>query len=311
MLSTSFANNRLTCEYKHIITHKKLAWDIDGFYKMFNPSITKWNDNYVLCVRYSNKTVKNFFMYAYSTLNYQSSLCCAVLDGKMKIQKVIFPIRTDIPLEDPRIQYHQSKFYISVTEYVDKGNIFPTLYILNDRFDYIQRIEYDRNDYFTIMPQFNIQKNWCPFVHNGELYLHTDTYPMWNVFKLFEDGHIQNIVSVDTKTLFCSSGHKLIRCSTSWKKLTDSTYICGSHTKTFCTKLPTIRTILVEIDMNTLQPIRKSDVLCIDIKSDTRIQFLSGLEVDEYNVYLSYGIGDYKCEVHSIPKTHVHNLLHA
>jgi hypothetical protein len=309
--STSFINNRLTCDLKHISSKKMLIWEIPGFFKMFNPSITKYGKQYVLCTRYSNKTVKNIFMYAYSELDYQSNICCAILDKYMNIQQVVFPLTNNCnPTEDPRIHYHNDQFFISATEFKNKQEIFPTIFVLDKYLKYVRKIDYNRPNYFTVMPVSNIQKNWCPFSHNNKLVVHTDSYPLWNVFELNSDnGCMEIITSVKTTDFFYTSNHKIVRCSTSWKPFSKSTYICGLHTKQFCTIFPTIRTILVEIDSITLKPIRKTDVICVDSTSDTRIQFLSGLEVDDTYVYLTYGIGDYKSEIHRLTKTYINKLF--
>jgi hypothetical protein len=309
LFSTNAINNRWGCCFTHVLSKKMLLWEINGTHKMFNPSITKYGENYVMCTRYSNKTVKNIFLYMFSELQYQSYICIVLLSPTMKIKKVVFPQLNDVPLEDPRIHYHNNKFYVSITEFNSKKDIFPTLYILNTNFDLIKRVEYNRSDYFAHTKPSNIQKNWCPFSHNKKLFLHTDTYPIWRVFEISDMGRMTKVFEIDTTLFFQSSKQKIIRCSTSWKSFTKNTYICGLHTKQFCGIFPTIRTILVEIDKKTLKPLRKTPVFCVDINNDTRIQFLSGLETDDSNVYLSYGIGDYKSEIKRFTKQHILNLF--
>jgi hypothetical protein len=228
----------------------------------------------------------------------------------MKVLKTIFPKMQSKYLEDPRISFHDNKFYISITEFINKTKIFPSIYVFDNEFNFIHKQDYNWDTYFrsiNIKPSM-IQKNFCPFVLNNKLLIHTDSFPMWNVFDL----NFNHIVSFNSKEFFLNLKHEIIRCSTSWKSFSEKTFICGLHTKTFAINkfLPTIRTILVEIDKETLIPIRKTKVLCFDRINNARIQFLSGLETDNNNIYLTFGIGDYKITIKRLPKTYVNRLLH-
>jgi len=248
----------------------------------------------------------------------------------MKIIKIIFPKMNSKSLEDPRICYYNNYFYVSITEFMNKELIFPSLYIFDSSFNFIRKLTYSWNEYFKItkIKPSLIQKNWCPFVYKSKLLIHTDAYPKWNVFGIKEtnynglqddkkcilskeDMKFVNIVSFNTEEFFKDSNQELIRCSTSWVDFSQDTFLVGLHTKQFAIKkfLPTIRTILVEINKNTFIPTRKTEVLCLDHIDDTRIQFLSGLESDNNNIYLTYGIGDYKTVIKKISKKHVLNLL--
>jgi hypothetical protein len=311
LFSTRFINSKGICKNKHILSPTVLDLEISGLYKLFNPSITRYDDGYMMCVRYSNKTIKNLFMYMYSELEYKSFICFIKLDFDMKIKNIVFPILKDIPLEDPRISYNEGKFYVSITEFNSRKDIHPALYIFNKDLQLLTILNYNKNDYHILNKPSHIQKNWCPFFVNNIMYLHTDTYPNWNVYKINSQGNMVNIINYDSKRFFHNCKTKFLRCSTSWKSFSQNTYICGLHTKDFtCHKfLPTIRTVLVEIDKNTLLPIRKTPIFCIDNKDDTRVQFLSGIEVDDYYVYLTYGIGDYKIFIKKISKNHISNLL--
>ena len=331
LFSTKFVNNCLFCEkYKHISYKDILSYEIPGNYKLFNPSICKYGEGYVMCVRYSNKIIKNIFLYLYSNVECQSHICFIILTKDMKIIKTIFPKMSSNALEDPRICYYNDYFYVSITEFIAKELIFPSLYIFDNSFNFIRKLTYNWNEYFEstkIQPSL-IQKNWCPFVYKSKLLIHTDAYPKWNVFGIKEtnyngieddkncvlkrkDMKLVSIVSFNTTEFFKDSKQKLIRCSTSWIDFTKDTFLAGLHTKEFAIKkfLPTIRTILVEIDKETFIPIRKTSVLCLDHINDTRIQFLSGIESDDSYIYLTYGIGDYKTIIKKISKKRVLNLL--
>jgi hypothetical protein len=156
-----------------------------------------------------------------------------------------------------------------------------------------------------------IQKNWCPFQHKNSLFIHTDSYPDWIVFN-FTDNIKQTVVHFDSTSFFKDLNQHIIRCSTSWVDFSDTTFLCGLHTKEFKIKqfIPTIRSLFVEIDKTTFLPIRKTKVLCFDFKNDSRIQFLSGMESDQFNIYITFGIGDYKLQVKRISKKYINSLLY-
>ncbi len=300
LLSTKVSNYRFgNCGYK-IRKKDILDTEINGFFKMFNPSITRHKEGYILCSRYSNRTMKNLLSYFYGKLYSESHIMLTFLDSNMKIQKIIAPNFNNIySLEDPRICIYNDIVLISATEFKDEKNIYPVLYTQGDTLEKITYTGYHSKS--------KIQKNWCPFSHEGSVYLHTDTYPYWYVYKINpKTGEMNQISKTYTEKFFRNIkkdfGTKLIRCSTSWKSFTEYTFLCGIHIKQFSGILPTIRTILVEVDKRTFQPIRKTSVLCLD-KENSRIQFLSGLEVDDTHIYLSYGIGDYKTVVSKIFRT--------
>ena len=309
LFSTKFINNRWSSDFKTLYTKTMLTWDLSGFYKMFNPSITKYKDGYVMCTRYNNKTIKNLFMYAHSEIDYQSYICFVVLSLDMKIKKIVFPSLKKIPLEDPRITFFDGYFFVSVTELISKKEIYPTLYIFDEQFNFLRRVDYNRKDYFITNPKSSIQKNWCPFPYNNEILLHTDTFPDWKVYRIDHWGDMHMMAHCDSRKFFRRISQRLIRCSTSWKSFSKNTFICGIHTKQFFSVLPTIRSVLVEIDKRALLPIRHTEVFCVDAKDNTRVQFLSGLEVDELNVYLTFGIGDYRADVKRVPKSYIRELL--
>jgi predicted GH43/DUF377 family glycosyl hydrolase len=311
IFSTNIINNRWICHCKHLESKKVFDWEIESnTRKIFNPSLTKYGENYVMSARYSNKTLKNIYSYLLSKSKNISHICFILLSPNFEILKIIFPKLNNIPLEDPRIHYHNNKFYVSITEFNSDSDIFPALYILDKEFNLIKRVDYNKDNYFAHAPKNNIQKNWCIFSHYDDLLLHTDSYPIWRVMKITETGNMSQLLEHDTTDFFENYKQKIIRCSTSWKSLTESTYICGLHTKEMNMTIPTMSTILIEIDKKTLKPIRKTDIICIDSENHTKVQFLSGIEVDDMNVYLSYGIGDYKVEIIRFTKNHLlKNLL--
>lgn len=318
LFSTDFINNRNICKYKHIHNKNILKIEIPGSYKLFNPSLCKYNNNYIMCTRYCNNTAKNLFMYLTAKLHIESHISFIILNNSFNIKKIIFPKLNSNKLEDPRICFYKNNFYISITEFIDRNNIIPKLYIFDNNFNFIKHIEYNWQQYFeqTKKKKIMIQKNFCPFVLNDNLLVHTDSYPIWNVFKIDtitkDSMSFNNIISYDTTSFFKDLNQKIIRCSTSWVNFSKNTLLVGLHTKEFdyFGKIPTIRSILVEVDKNSLKPLRKTNLLCFDFYKHTRIQFLSGLEIDDFYIYLTFGFGDYKVIVKKLTKIHVNNLLY-
>lgn len=312
LFSTTVMNNRFGCEFKHILYTTMLDYELNQEkYKVFNPSITKTDEGYIICFRYSNSISKNIYLWLTSKLNSNSHIAIAKLSPSFKIKNLKILDIKGPPLEDPRIEYYNGKYYISITEFKKIRYIFPCLYVLDNNFNVLQRIEYNKLDYFgekLVYKSKFIEKNWCPFTRGKDLLLHTDTFPVWKVFSLGNTGSMNQITSFDSRKFFKFVRQPHIRCSTSWKSFTKKTYICGIHTKQYSGVFSTIRTILVEIDKITLLPIRSTDVFCID-NNDSRIQFLSGLETDDIFVYLAFGIGDYKTKIIRLSKKYVSNLL--
>jgi hypothetical protein len=333
LYSTKVMKNKTLCKYKHISQSNILSIDLPGTYKIYNPSICKYESGYVLCCRYSNMIDNNLYMYLYNNLKvvingnrlnsgYDSKICFIILDNKFKIRLTIFPeISGKQLLEDPRIIYYRDLFFVSVT-IITKNNVYPCMYIFNKDFSLLRKVDYDWKQYKNVKAYIysfpEINKNWCPFSYRNRLFIHTDSYPEWNVFEisLNKDMSIMNmkniLVNYDTSVFFKDLNQSIVRCSTSWIDFTENTFLCGLHTKECRIKklLPTIRSIFVEIDKNTFKPIRKTKVLCFDFKNDSRIQFLSGMEVDDYNIYITFGVGDYKFEVKKISKRYVKSLLY-
>jgi hypothetical protein len=70
-----------------------------------------------------------------------------------------------------------------------------------------------------------------------------------------------------------------------------------------------IRSILVLIDRTTLLPVKYTSFFCLDKESHQRVQFLSGIETNENNILLTYGIGNYKTEFYKIPRYRLNYLF--
>lgn len=270
-------------------------------HNIFNPSLIKTSNNgYICSVRCSTLTQKNLFYHLYGKMYYESFILFIEIDNAGN-SKIIYPIHKNLKgsLEDPRMIEYHDKYILSCSEYINNKDNFPVLMIYDKNYNFVKRVDYNRNDYGD---KRTVQKNWCPFVHKGELYLHTDTYPEWKIFKLdIETGNMKKIININVSSFFSIPEKWLLRCSTSWKIYNDKYYICGLHTKTKG-KIPTIRSVLVLIDKETLQPTYRTEMLCLEKENHNRIQYLSGLETTDFDVILAYGLNDAEIVLKKIPK---------
>jgi predicted GH43/DUF377 family glycosyl hydrolase len=285
-------------EKYHIKGRNIFSKEFNSVYNIFNPSILKKNKKYICCMRCSTLSMKNLFNYLYGRYNYDSFLLfCEIENGKF--QKIIFSRPCDNGYyEDPRMIEYNGNYLVSATEFIDKKNIFPVILEYDKNYNFLRRIDYNRENYFFEIPFQSIQKNWCPFEHKGMLYVHTDTFPDWKVFQVDNKG---NMIKKVHKPFSPSLQNMFLRCSTSWKDYDNNFYICGLHTKTK-TMIPKIRSMLVLIDKNTLEPVFYTDVFCLEKEDHDRIQYLSGIEVEDKSIILAYGIGDYKVVLKKVLK---------
>lgn len=307
LFSTKLLHCPLYCIDKHIYLKSVFDYEIDGYYKFFNPSIIRKKDGYILCTRYSNYPCKTVFMYMYNVCKYfnDTNIAFIHLTKDFEIQNISFPVLGDIRLEDPRILEYKDEYYISCTEYITYDNQLSVILKFNKYFKYVKKIYYNMGDY---RKKTKLNKNWNLFIYNDKTYVHTDSYPVWNVYSInLEDGCMTMIYSYNTSSFFSVKQH--LRCSTGWRYFRKNTYLCGLHTKEFWNKIPYIRSMLVEVDSRTLKPIKKTKVFCVDIYTHARVQFLSGLEIDDNYVILTYGIGDYKIVIKKISIVTVKKML--
>lgn len=285
----------------HIFGKNFFRLSFPAFNNIFNPSILKTATGYLCCLRCSTFTQKNLFTYLYGKLSYNSFILFLEIDHQNNI-KIIYPVHKHLKgsLEDPRMIEYKNNYIVSSSECIDFSHIFPVLLVYDKSFNLIKRVDYCRTDYYGNKVK-DIQKNWCPFIHEGQLYLHTDSYPEWKVFKIdLDTGHMEKIIHMDVSCLFILQPNIMLRCSTSWKVYDKNYYICGLHTKT--KQFTTIRSILVLIDRKTLSPEYATDILCLEDKTHNRIQYLSGLEVDDFYVVLGYGLNDSEIVLKKIAK---------
>lgn len=292
-------HSKLKLKGKDIFT-LKFPW----LYNVFNPSIHLQDGRFSIVLRCSTLTQKNLYNHLYGEEKYTSFLMFSELNRNGQ-RKLVYPYENFLQgnWEDPRMVRFGDYYYVSATEFNGFGNIFPVLLKYSLNYDFIEKLEYNRKDYFGTNGSVpSIQKNWCPFLYRNQLYLHTDSFPVWKVFKCqIENSSVRLKLITEKRIPILSLEEQkqlYLRCSTSWKKYDKKTYICGLHTKTKG-RIPTIRSILVLIDKKTLLPIKRTDIFSFLGK---RIEFLSGLETDLDNVYLSYGVNDSEARIRKIEK---------
>lgn len=295
------------CNLHHLKYRELIKLETYNLNQYFNPSITRFGNKFIHCARQSTYTSKNILRHLYGKCFYDSSIFFYETDINFKKVHIInVPAVQNLYLEDPRILYFNNLYYISCTLLKNKKDIYPVLLVYNTSYNYIRKIEY-KGYIDEKIPR--MYKNWCPFVKDEKIFLHTDTYPKWRVYSLNDNGQMKLEVENDSVKFFNMKNDLYLRCSTSWKRYDNNSYICALHTKSkgFYKK---IRTIFVLIDKRSLFPIKKTPIICLDNVNHTRIQFISGLEIDDNgDILISYGIGDYMSITSKIKRTSLDKLF--
>lgn len=307
-----------SCRANHLYQYSKILLEYNDsniFVKTYNPSIQKIDNGFILTARNTNKSF-NFFL-NFNFLSYIYHICNIkniYVDNDFKIQKETFLETDKLKLEDPRIIKFQDKYFVSYCNHIKRSECFPILFeytfpsekafsqsgkeytFQNEKL--LKKYEYDKKSYYGDRKQNIREKNWCPFEYNNSLYIHTDANP-WTIFKLNLDKKENMELILKQKINFEIPSSLFFRCSTSWKEYNQTHFICGLHTKHRVSEQ--IRSVLVLIDKETLLPTHMTDILCFE-RDHHIFQFLSGLETDDFNIYIAYGIDDYRFTVRKIPK---------
>jgi len=298
------------CEYFHIQKKDKLKIETFKLKQMYNPSIIKTENGYLHCARHSTCTSKNILRHLYGTFFNISNLIFYRTDRNFKNLTFIKTKRYhNIILEDPRIVMFNDLYYISCTLLKNKRDIYPILLVYDKNLNFLKSIKYTG----YIENKFpRIIKNWCPFVKDKKLFIHTDSFPIWRVYLMDLQKKEQNMilqVEIHSQNFFEISKELYLRCSTSWKEYDENNYICALHSKTKGF-YKSIRTIFVLIDKKSLIPVKKTPIICLDKNYTNRIQFVSGLEIhDKDNIIITYGIGDYKAVSSKIKRKYIDHLF--
>lgn len=294
--------NESILEYSNCDSHhcKFLKVFSEKSKEMYNPSLCKIDEGFLICARKSSSSYKNLFSHFAGLFNYNSSI--VFIKTIRNSATYIYPEQIK-NLEDPRMIKYKNMYLVSANEYLTIDKNYPVISVYNRKYEFVKRVDYNRNDYNGNAK--GVQKNWCLFVKNQELYVHTDTYPRWKVFILdLENGRMQKIVDWDSRNFFKKFEGVVLRNSTSWKNFDSDNFICGLHTRTV-NLIPQIRSLFVLINYDTFLPEKQTNILCLEKDRCNRVQYLSGLETDDDYVYLGYGLNDAEIGIRKIMKSNI------
>ena len=309
LLCTPYLINGLHCESnKHLDVDLWFRYNNKGrVYKVFNPSLTIYNGELIVCARRSTWAYTSLLEFLTFALVNTSRIYFIGIDidtAQVKWEKQ-FNIATN--LEDPRICTWTNSLWMSVLPYnVGQRHYCPILYEISPNFEASKQWDFDITLYAPNLPHDQIRaKNWCPVVHQNELYIHTDATPIWTVCKVHFTttmAQLLPIVKYDTTHLNIF-GTNILRCSTSWV-LHNDYYIVGLHDKFPALLLvpPLMRSQFVKVCPKTLIPIATHEPFCIDKLEHNRIQFLSGLVTHGKYLYMGVGLGNYKIGIYRTDK---------
>lgn len=297
-----------SCDTKHIPTVTVFSHeDNHPYLSYFNPSMIPFANGYLIAVRRSAWNNRHLWaLLQRSFLPNRSYLEFFHVDAKFRLLSRTKPYLGDQSyiVEDPRICRWNDKIYVVATLVTE--DIFPVLLEFNSSLQLLRRIKIDSSS-FRHGSRIT-EKNWCPFIVNDQLYLHTDTAPIWRIRRLDpETGEISTVVEWDSRSFFREIPG-FVRCSTSLIPYTDTTYLCGVHTHVKHGRKVEYRTILIEVDKTSLIPLRRTKPLCLR-KDHTLIQFLSGLLVMSNQVVLGIGVGNYRFELHQVDRHYLESIF--
>lgn len=144
------------------------------------------------------------------------------------------------------------------------------------------------------------QKNWAaiPLNHQGRQLFLDRVSPEWSVVTLDEKGVIQTVI----KTNKFAKWFGKLRCTTGCRPFKPGTLLTCLHTAN------PYRTILCELSSTTLLPNRISKPLEFKYP-DAYIEFPSGLEILDGNVFIGLGFNDTHFEIRKLPIDVVDKLL--
>lgn len=144
------------------------------------------------------------------------------------------------------------------------------------------------------------EKNWgaLPLNHKGRQLFLDKVSPEWSVVTLDEKGNKNQVL----KTEKFAKWFGKLRCTSACRPFRDGTLLTCLHT------VHPYRTILCELSCKTLLPLRISRPL--EFKTpDAYIEFPSGLEILDGNVFFGLGFNDTYFEIRKVPLVEVDNLL--
>lgn len=263
--------------------NNKIIWESN--INEYNPSIS----NNIIAIRYCNQEfnniifsyIKNFIFKTHKNLINN----ILIYDNKNRIN-------LNLSLEDPRIFYHNNKYYIIAIDSnkfykINKRNYIPNLIKLDRNLNIINIQQFDISEFKKPVKQ----KNWNLFKdkHDNILMI-TDVYPKMIIKKVnLENTNILTKVEHDTSNFFPEIYKKaFIRCSTNFIPWKDNQLICILHLK----KLVYIRSFFFTIeDTYPYRPIKYSKIYHF---FNERIEFASGIQWRNDKILVGLGVNDYK-----------------
>lgn len=310
-----FINEKISfCQNSHLKSIQSVVEyeSNDFFKKIFNPSIVFNNNELIIVARKSSNTLKSIFHWSVNRIlktNFSSIVFFKYNFEKQKLSFIKEFTTKENNLEDPRIIFYKNNYYVSITEFHSEKHIFPIIYKFDQKFNFIKKIKYCFSE-----KRNKIEKNWCLFIHQNELYLHTDCFPNWKIYKININELINTadcLLILNLQNIFSLNFKQFLRCSTSWKDFDSNFYIVGLHTKIFNLVTVDIKSKFVLVNKSNLIPQFISKEICFseDFISHARIQFLSGIETNDKYLFLSFGIGDFKFLVKKIKKKNLLNFF--
>jgi hypothetical protein len=143
------------------------------------------------------------------------------------------------------------------------------------------------------------EKNWSstPLTRGGSRLFLTDVSPKWRFCTLSRTGIPNPIFVMDSPSVL-----KGLRCTSPCRDFSPRTLLTCLHST------HPYKTYFLEIDSETLLPIRMSPPL--DFSPDkSYIEFASGLELVDNNVYIGVGLNDAQFEIYRLSKTDVAGFM--
>lgn len=279
-------------EYVPIMIHlpsldykNRVVWSSKEF--KYNPSIS----NNVIAIRENNKKHTSVFstLYSYYFIENINNIRLYKLSNSQDMNEKSL----DLDLEDPRIFYHNDKYYILCFDGTDDKIykiVRPNYVILDNQWNILKHSEFYASD----LKRNSKQKNWNFFKDlDNNLLIISDIHPEMTIRSFNEeDGRVEIISKINTENIF--NGYKChIRCSTGFIPWNKDELIGAIHLRSHYN----YRTIFVVINGRYPYTIKRISYP-YNFKNKV-IEFVSGLDWNDTKdkLYIALGINDYTGEV--------------
>jgi predicted GH43/DUF377 family glycosyl hydrolase len=252
----------------------------------YNPSLVKLGNDMIVM---SRRCYRTLFIYMTDNLTFSIIKNCdltkkyQIYDIKNKKTK---PIKKRFTLiksgpEDPRVFIYNNKIYTLFTRVLSKTNTNVFLGLFSYKLKKLINI-------VKLHPQDSIDKNWVPFIPDKCLFVRS-VQPHNVIYIDVSTGvvkHLYNTSNKEFERLY--PGNHCIRCTSSYIE-TSFGYLAVAH------KEPSNYIYFHLFYLVNKNPpyniIGFSDLFRLS-SSNSRIQFISGIEKNGNDIWLSYGDGD-------------------